>query len=90
MQSERLCQDLLEKYFGKQRQTGGSNDNPNMKQFLDHTAALRVMSSVALDPVMGNCKPEQRLIEVDETPPSKRKRNSGSFKLTRPCNSNMI
>lgn len=71
--SERLCQDPLEKYFGKR---GASNDNPNMKQFLDNTASLRVINSIALDPVRGNCKPELQPLRIDETPLPKRKKNS--------------
>lgn len=72
--SERLCQDPLEKYFGKQRQCGGSNENPNMQQFLDNTAALRIMGSVALDPVRGNIKADKRSLTVDENPLPKRRK----------------
>jgi len=32
--SEHLSQDPLEKYFGMQRQKGGTNANPNVAQFL--------------------------------------------------------
>ena len=31
--TERFCQDLLEEYFGKQRQMGRRADNPDMHQF---------------------------------------------------------
>ena len=33
--SERISQDPLEKYFGRQRQHGGVNDNPNAPQFFN-------------------------------------------------------
>ena len=31
--SEKLCQDPLESFFGKQRAAGGRNDNPTVQQF---------------------------------------------------------
>jgi hypothetical protein len=74
--SERLSQDPLEKYFGKQRQCGGSNDNPNVKQFLENAAALRMVNSVALDPVRGNIIASNKEVKIDETPISKRKAKS--------------
>lgn len=49
--SERISQDPLENYFGKQRARGGRNENPNLKQCLHNAAALRVQKSMALDPV---------------------------------------
>ena len=55
--SNRLCcQDLLEQFFGKQRQRGATNDNPNIQQFECNTSAIRVASSIALAPVRGNCR----------------------------------
>ncbi len=36
--SERFCQDPLENYFGKQRQCGGHNENPTVKQCIDNAA----------------------------------------------------
>ena len=54
--SNRLCcQDLLEQFFGKQRQRGGTNDNPNINQFLNNTSAIRVADSVVVAPSRGNC-----------------------------------
>ena len=55
--SNRLCcQDLLEQFFGKQRQRGATNDNPNVQQFECNTSAIQVASSIALAPVHGNCR----------------------------------
>ena len=54
--SERITQDTLENYFGKQRARGGHNENPNLQQCMVNAAALRVQGSIALDPVRGNCR----------------------------------
>ena len=74
--SEKLCQDPLESFFGKQRAAGGRNDNPTVQQFCHNTVSLRVQSSAALEPVRGNCR--KRSISttdiVDDTPLRKRKR----------------
>ena len=40
--SERVSQDSLENYFGKQRARGGCNENPNLQQCLTNAAALRL------------------------------------------------
>lgn len=53
--SEKLCQDPVEAFFGKQRAAGGRNDNPTVQQFCQNTVSLRVQGSAALDPVRGNC-----------------------------------
>ena len=71
--SERISQDPLENYFGKQRARGGRNENPNR---VHNAAALRIQKSIALDPVRGNCG---RLFgdeqpKIDDTPLPKRKR----------------
>ncbi len=41
--SEWVSQDPLEKFFGRQRQRGGVNENPTVAQFLK---ALRVLTSI--------------------------------------------
>ncbi len=51
--SEKISQDPVENYFGKQRARGGRNENPTLKQC---AAALCVQKSLALDPVRGNCR----------------------------------
>ncbi len=38
--SERLNQDPLESFFGKQRVRGGRNDNPNARSFIYNTQAI--------------------------------------------------
>ena len=35
--TEKLCQDPLEKFFGNQRQRGGTSDNPSVKEFCKNT-----------------------------------------------------
>ena len=64
--SERISQDPLENYFGKQRARGGRNENPNLEQCVMNAAALRVQGSVALDPVRGNCR-RKRQLDIDES-----------------------
>lgn len=81
--SERISQDPLENYFGKQRARGGRNENPNLEQCVMNAAALRVQGSVALDPVRGNCR-RKRQLNIDEStiinskPLPKRKRSNVS------------
>ena len=57
--SERLCQDPLEAFFGKQRAAGGRSDNPTVQQFCKNTVSLRVQGSAALEPLRGNCGKRQ-------------------------------
>jgi hypothetical protein len=47
--SNHLCQDPLEKYFGCQRQRGGTNENPTVESFLKNTEALRVVNSFCIE-----------------------------------------
>lgn len=54
--SQRICQGPLEKFFGCQRQRSATHDNPNVREFLDNTQALRVVNSFCKDPVRGNCQ----------------------------------
>ena len=81
--SERISQDPLENYFGKQRARGGRNENPNLEQCVINAAALRVQGSVALDRVRGNCR-RKRQLDIDEAtiinskPLPKRKRSNVS------------
>lgn len=39
-----MCQDPLEKFFGNQRQRGGTNENPTVKEFCKNIQALRVIN----------------------------------------------
>ena len=72
--SEKLCQDPLEGFFGKQRMRGGYSDNPTVQSFLYGTVSLRTQKSVALAPKRGNCKRQHATIDFDETPLPKRQR----------------
>ena len=44
--SNKLCQDPIENVFGQQRQRGRVNENPNSRDFLKNTQALRVVNGV--------------------------------------------
>ena len=46
--SERLNQDPLESFFGKQRARGGRSDNPNVRSFLYNMQAIRVQRTMAI------------------------------------------
>lgn len=74
--SERLTQDPLESFFGKQRQRGRGSDNPTVSQFLNSTASLRVQGSLALQPFRGNSTRKRKPIDLSncEEPLQKRKR----------------
>ncbi len=74
--SEKLCQDPLESFFGKQRAAGGRNDNPTVQDFCKNTVSLRVQGSAALDPIRGNCKRQLNYNPVDDTPLPKQPRKS--------------
>ena len=64
--SERIQQDPLEKYFGKQRQRGRVNENPTVSEYMKNEQALRVISSINLDVVKGNTRgTNKRKLEVD-------------------------
>ena len=71
--SEKLCQDPLESFFGRQRMRGRYSDNPTVSSFLYRTSSLRVQGSVA---VRGNCRRGQKRqsVVMDNTPLPKRPR----------------
>ena len=73
--SERISQDPLEKYFGCQRQKGGTNTNPNLATFLKNNQTLRVVNTVAGDVPRGNCCGQKSQINVeDENAPLPKRR----------------
>ena len=75
--SERLSQDPLESFFGKQRQFGGGCDNPTVSQFISNTSSLRTQGSIALNPVRGNVRIKQKLNEdeiIKDTKPLPKRR----------------
>ena len=80
--SEKLSQDPIERFFGKQRAAGGRNDNPTVQEFCSNTVSLRLQGSAALEPVRGNCEAKRLSNSLDElsTPLPKRKRLSKSKK----------
>ena len=59
--SERVSQDPLENYFGKQRARGGRCDNPTVKECIKNAVAIRAQRSLDLDRVQGNCRRKRRL-----------------------------
>lgn len=70
--SEKISQDPLEHYFGKQRACGGRNEHPNLHQCVKNAPALRMQRSFVLDPVRGNCRRIRLLSNteqsIDDTP----------------------
>ena len=44
---ERLCQDPVEEFFGKQRQLGRRSDNPGINQFGYNSNAIRIERSIS-------------------------------------------
>ena len=63
--SSKICQDPVEKFFGCQRQRGGTHDNPTVAEFCQNTQALRVISSVCRASVRGNCRGNRSTSVVD-------------------------
>ena len=63
--SRHICQDPIEKFFGCQRQCGGTHNNPTVKEFQQNTQALRVVNSICRDVVKGNCRGNKRNAEAD-------------------------
>ena len=54
--SEKLSQDPLEKFFGVQRQRGRTNENPSVAEFLNNTQSVRVINTIWLKDITGNCR----------------------------------
>ena len=54
--SEKLNQDPLEKFFGCQRQRGRVNENPTAAEFVKNTQSLRVINSICVNNITGNCR----------------------------------
>ena len=75
--TEKFCQDPLESFFGQQWAQGRRNDNPTEAEFTTNTNSIRVQSSIATDPLHGNCRirPKDK-IEIDKTPLLKRRRHT--------------
>ena len=58
--SEKLSQDPIEKFFGCQRQKGRSNENPTVAEFFKNTDSLRVINSIDVREITGNCHGTKR------------------------------
>ena len=63
--SEKLCQDPLKKFFGCQRQRGGTSDNPTVSEFCKNTQALRVVNSLCSHVSKGNCRGKRLSTDTD-------------------------
>ena len=74
--TERLCQDPLEKFFGCQRQRGGTHDNPTVHEFCSNTRALRVIDSFCVGSVCRGARVEASNIEDEKKPLPKRARSN--------------
>jgi len=64
--SQRICQDPLEKFFGCQRQRGGTHDNPTVAEFYKNTQALRVVNSFCRHVTSGNCRGGMKEVDDNE------------------------
>ena len=63
--SRHICQDPLEKFFGNQRQIGGTHDNTTVYDFQKNTQTLRVVNSFCRGTVKGNCRGNDELQQMD-------------------------
>ena len=54
--SNRICQDPLEKYFGMQCQSGGTNDKPTIIEFAKNSDTLRLIKNMWFNDSKGNCR----------------------------------
>lgn len=73
----KINQDPIEKFFGMQRQSGRSNENPTVSEFIKNTENIRVISGIWIDNILGNCrgrKVEDSDIQLAMKPLRKRKR----------------
>lgn len=77
--SDKINQDPLENFFGLIRQHGRVNNNPTVYQAMKSTQTLRVIKSIAIDDVIGNCRGRKRAMsfdDIDGSPMPKKKRSS--------------
>ena len=81
--SEHISQDPLEKYFGRQRQRGGVNENPNCQEFLQNNNALRMVNSITIETHKGNVHDNDcsmALPKISEKPLPKRRKQEAEQK----------
>ena len=76
--SHHICQDPIEKFFGRQRQCGRVNENPSVLQFLNNNQTLRVVDSIKIETVKGNTRglSSTSVIDSNSEPLPKRRRCS--------------
>ena len=81
--SNRINQDPLEKFFGIQQQAGWSNDNPTVSQFIKNTDTIRIINSIWIDDIIGNCRGRKSGkhmdLEAAKMPLPKRKRRKSAW-----------
>lgn len=58
--SEKLGQDLLEKFFGCLHQQRKVNGNPMLNELYKGTQALRVLGDINVKAITGNCRRKKR------------------------------
>ena len=51
-----INQDPIEKFFSMQRQAGRAHQNPTVAEFIKNTETFRVISSIWIDDIVGNCR----------------------------------
>ena len=78
----KVSQDPLEKFFGIQRQCGRTNENPNVAEFYKNTQSFRVINTIWIKDITGNCRGCKRkpydLESVDLDQPLKKRRRHQS------------
>ena len=79
----KLCQDLPQRFFGKQRIKGGHCNNSTVHTFIEGTSSQSIQGSVALKPIGGKCKwwYKKKITIVDDTPLTKRLRKQGHYNV---------
>ena len=85
--SNRVCQDPLEKFFGRQRQHGRANGNPSSSErFVRNTQALRIISNTC-GTIRGNCRGGATIDAdiLDSGPLTKRPRHSMWLYMDNKC-----
>ena len=87
--SERISQDPLEKFFGRQRQTGAVNEHPTANQIFTNNQSLRLANSIKIETHKGNTQNKRinKFTEISDTPLPKRKRGP---KMNNSSTNNMI
>ena len=77
----KINQDILEKFFGLQRQAGRCSENPTVAEFIKTTENFRVVCSIWVDDILGNCrgrKLDDTDLQLARKPLRKRKRRRSS------------